>query len=69
MVWRAGDPIIFRLIVNDTLTVVGISAVLTKMMDNLRVRLIELEIKHEQNASRFLGPVVSEAIFKMKSSI
>ena len=59
----AGNPVIFNLIVNDSLLAVGVGIVLSKIIDDLRTRVARAKMEKEGQAMQFLGPILSRAIF------
>jgi class 3 adenylate cyclase len=61
--YLSGDAVVFRLIFNDSLIALGCSIAVSKIIDRLRMKVAELEFEKQRAASKFLGPVVSKAIF------
>jgi class 3 adenylate cyclase len=57
------DPVILALIVNDTGLATAGAILLSYRLDSLRRQLAIVELDRESQASRFLGPVLSKAIF------
>jgi class 3 adenylate cyclase len=59
----AGDAVIFKLVFNDSALSLGISIFLSSVIDRLRRQIAVLKYEKEIEASKFLGPVLSKAIF------
>lgn len=65
--YLSGDPIVFTHLLNDSVLALGASIALSRVIDGVRLRLLRLETEREQEASKFLGPVLSKAIFENES--
>jgi class 3 adenylate cyclase len=62
--WLGKDPVILRLIVNDTSFALGSGVFLSMLVHRLRVRVARLELEHATDAARFLGPTLTKAIYE-----
>ncbi len=71
LVWIAytsHDSVVFMSVLSDTLCSLAYSVVIGLTVNRLRERIAALELEKEREASRFLGPVISKAIFQGESS-
>jgi class 3 adenylate cyclase len=59
----AGDPVIFKLLVNDSTATILSGALGSALIEAVRTRLAAVEIEREGQAKKFLGPIVSSAIY------
>jgi class 3 adenylate cyclase len=67
--YLAGDPVIFRLLVNDSTATILSGACLSAIIQGVRMRLAAIEIEREDEARKFLGPIVSSAIYEQNRGI
>jgi class 3 adenylate cyclase len=63
------DVSIFKLILNDTLSGMAAGVLISILVLRLRQRIAGLELKHEDEASKFLGATVSKAIFEERKEL
>lgn len=63
------DPVILKLTINDTLFTVISGLAGSQMIQSLRKKLARFEIEKEEQAEKFLGPIVSEAIYGNRSEL
>ncbi len=69
VVQHGGDPVVFKTVVNDTVFLSLSGFLFGVGFHKGEVRLARLEIRRETEAKKFLGPVVSRAIFEDKAVI
>ena len=60
----AGDTTIGQVIGNDLVSVLVSIYFLSRLIEKLRYKLAKIEMEREEEASKFLGPFLSRAIFK-----
>ncbi len=61
--YQSHDEVVFTTVLSDTLCSLAYSILIGLTVNRLRERIAMLEFEKEREASRFLGPVVSKAIF------
>jgi class 3 adenylate cyclase len=66
--YYAGDLVILKLGVNDSTLALATGIFLSRTADILRKKIARLEIERADEASKFLGPVLSKAIFQNEKS-
>jgi class 3 adenylate cyclase len=64
-----GDITILKLTVNDTVFTIVSGLAGSQMIQTLRSRIAILEIEREEQAVKFLGPLVSKAIYKNQAEL
>lgn len=62
--WQAGDSDFFVSIVTESIFILGSAGLLSQSAYRVYLQLAKLEIEQEDTATKFLGPVVSSAIFQ-----
>lgn len=65
--YLSGDMVIFKLVMNDSVFTIISGIIMSKLIDSLRTKIAVLEEERNDVAKKFLGPVVSEAIYEKKS--
>jgi class 3 adenylate cyclase len=60
----AGDPVIFKLVLNDSLFALGTGILVSRVIQGLRAKVAALEWERAKEAGKFLGETVSKAIFE-----
>ncbi|HXH73949.1 MAG TPA: adenylate/guanylate cyclase domain-containing protein [Bacteriovoracaceae bacterium] len=63
VIYSSGDKTILKTVANDLVSVIVSIFLLSRTIEKLRTKVTELEIEKELEASKFLGPVVSKAIY------
>ena len=69
LAYWCGDMVIFKLLVNDSVFTIMSGTVICSMVQTIRVKLAVLEMHRQEDASKFLGPVVSKAIFQDREDL
>lgn len=66
---HGGDPIVFKVVLSDSIFLSISTLFLGSAINQVRERLAILEVEKETEATKYLGPVVSKAIFNSKKDI
>lgn len=66
---HAGDPVIYHLIINDSLFTIVSGAILSVMIQQLYSRLLRMDLTRASEARKYLGPVVGRAIYDDDSDL
>jgi len=65
---RAGDHLIFNTLVTSSSSVIFTGILISQFADKFHQEFARLQIEKEALASRFLGPVLTQAIFKKEAN-
>ena len=67
--YLSGDKILFQVLVSDQVHIVLLNIALSSMINQIRARLAVYDIRHHQQAEKFLGSWVSKAIFESREDM
>lgn len=64
IVYLSNSPVILNSIVGDTIIATASGVIFSRIISKLRLTLYKLQLEKQDKASKFLDPIVAEAVFK-----